>query len=47
MEALFNGHGQRGNMNATVDLTEPGAATDGAKEDDEDDGLRDSAWEKR
>ena len=33
MEALFNGHGQRGNMKATDNLTESGAEKDGAEED--------------
>ena len=46
MKALFNGQGQRGNREAAVNLTEPGVEKDGAKEDEEDDGLQDSVWEK-
>ena len=40
MEVLLNQQGQRGNKEATVDLTEPGEEKDGAKEND--DGLGNS-----
>ena len=47
VEALFNGQGQMGNMEAIVDLTEPGAEKDGTKEDEDNGGLHNSVWAKR